>query len=243
LEWRNAAFFHWAFAPELVRGLLPVGFEVDTFDGRAWIGLTPFTTTFRLGGAVPLPGPRRYGETNLRTYVRAPDGTDGVWFFALDVSNFANVALGRLAFPYHHANLHVHADGTTLRFWGRRLGSGARYDLTVRAEPQECTQRPLDVFLTGRWHTYAMRAGIIGRFDIAHDPWPLHRGTLVAGDEHMIEQLGFPRPDDDPIVHYSPGVDVRVGWPAHAQGPKPLGRLSARSPSKPGGHKFSGLRP
>src|SRR5215207_5979162 len=55
LEWRTAAFFHWAFAPDLIRRLLPPGFELDTFDGRAWIGLTPFTTTFRLGGVVSLP--------------------------------------------------------------------------------------------------------------------------------------------------------------------------------------------
>jgi uncharacterized protein YqjF (DUF2071 family) len=219
LEWRTVAFFHWAFAPELVRGLLPPGFEVDAFDGRAWIGLTPFTTTFRLGGVVPLPGRRRYGETNLRTYVKAPDGTDGVWFFSLDVTNFANVPLGRMGFPYHHANLHVEDDGTTLRFSGRRFGSEARYDLTLRAEPFTCTQHALDVFLTGRWHTYAIRGGMVGRFDIEHDPWPLHRATLVAGDEHMIEQLGLPRPDDAPIVHYSPGVDVRVGWPVPHRGP------------------------
>src|SRR4051794_26808004 len=113
LEWRTVAFFHWAFAPELVRPLLPAGLEVDVFDGRAWIGLTPFTTTFRLGGMVPLPGRRRYAETNLRTYVRAPDGTDGVWFFSLDVTNVANVGLGSMAFPYHHANLQVHEDGTS----------------------------------------------------------------------------------------------------------------------------------
>src|SRR4051794_39885285 len=219
LEWRTAAFFHWAVAPELVRRVLPLGLEVDTFDGQAWISLTPFTTTFRLGGIVPFPGRRRYGETNLRTYVRAPDGTDGVWFFSLDVTNFANVAVGKVAFPYHHAALHLHDDGTTLRFWGRRLSSEARYDLTVRAEPVTCEQRALDVFLTGRWHTYAIRAGVIGRFDIEHDPWPLHRGTLIAGDEHMIEQLGLPRPDDGPIVHYSPGVDVRVGWPAPRRTP------------------------
>jgi uncharacterized protein len=213
LEWRTAAFFHWAFAPELVRRLLPPGLEVDTFDGRAWIGLTPFTTTFRLGGVAPLPGPRRYPETNLRTYVRAPDGTDGVWFFSLDVTNFANVPIGRMAFPYHHADLHVHDGGTTLRFWGHRLGSEAQYDLTLRAEAVTCAQHALDVFLTGRWHTYAIRAGIVGRFDIEHGSCPLHRGELVGGDEHMIEQLGLPRPDHSPIVHYSPGVDVRVGWP------------------------------
>src|SRR6266566_8969769 len=89
-EWRGATFFHWEYPPDVLRPFIPSALELDVFNDRAWIGLTPFTTTLTIAGMLPLPGPRRYPETNLRTYVRAPDGTDGVWFFSLDVTNLAN---------------------------------------------------------------------------------------------------------------------------------------------------------
>ena len=69
--------------------IVPEPLTVDTMDGVAWLTLTPFSTTCRLVGAVPVPGPRSFPETNLRTYVKAPDGTDGLFFLSLDVTNRA----------------------------------------------------------------------------------------------------------------------------------------------------------
>ena len=40
--WRDLLFAHWTLPPEAVARILPAALELDTFDGRAWIGITPF---------------------------------------------------------------------------------------------------------------------------------------------------------------------------------------------------------
>ena len=46
-----------------------------------------------------------------------------------------------------------------------------------------------------------------------HDPWPLHRATVASVEDELLVASGLPRPVVDPLVHWSPGVDVRVGAP------------------------------
>ena len=43
MRWEDLLFLHWAVAPEQVRPHLPAGLELDTFDGKAWLGVVPFT--------------------------------------------------------------------------------------------------------------------------------------------------------------------------------------------------------
>src|SRR5262245_51240632 len=83
-RWDLLTFLHWRFPAEAVQRLLPPGLSVETFDGDAWIGLVPFQMEVRAarGGTAPWLG--RFCETNVRTYVVAPDGSRGVWFFSLD---------------------------------------------------------------------------------------------------------------------------------------------------------------
>jgi uncharacterized protein YqjF (DUF2071 family) len=41
----------------------------------------------------------------------------------------------------------------------------------------------------------------------------LHRSTLLYCDDTLITAAGLPAPTGDPIVLWSPGVEVRVGRP------------------------------
>lgn len=54
----------------MIQARLPKGYEVDTWDGAAWVTMTPFVMTFRLGPLPPIAGMGIFPETNLRTYVR-----------------------------------------------------------------------------------------------------------------------------------------------------------------------------
>ena len=73
--WTWLTFLHWSYDPETVQRLLPEGLTVHAFDGRAWVGLTPFLME-DLGTAVAPAPPwfSSFPETNVRTYVRGPDG-------------------------------------------------------------------------------------------------------------------------------------------------------------------------
>ncbi len=83
---------HWSFEPHEVQALLPSGLVVDEYQDRAWVSFTPFVMSeVRPFGPVRLPGPLpailTFPETNLRTYVRGPDPSDGLWFLSNEVSS------------------------------------------------------------------------------------------------------------------------------------------------------------
>ncbi|WP_268904126.1 DUF2071 domain-containing protein [Candidatus Frankia alpina] len=47
--------------------------------------------------------------------------------------------------------------------------------------------------------------------EVWHQPWPLHRADLLDVDDHLLTAAGLPQPTGAPLVHYSPGVNVRIG--------------------------------
>jgi uncharacterized protein YqjF (DUF2071 family) len=40
--WSSITFLHWSYQPQVVQRLLPGSLRVHDFDGRAWVGVTPF---------------------------------------------------------------------------------------------------------------------------------------------------------------------------------------------------------
>src|SRR5680860_328978 len=127
-QWKELAYFHWPYNPEDVQRLLPHGVTVDTFDGKAWVGLIPFEMcNVQLGSTPPLPWLGSFIEINVRTYVTDALGRRAVWFFSLDVPRSVIVAVARTAFalPYCWAEAdHVQHQGrhhyTMTRRWPRR---------------------------------------------------------------------------------------------------------------------------
>src|SRR3954453_16381426 len=105
--WEHLLFAHWRVDPEELRRLLPEGLELDTHDGEAWLGITPFRLTgLRLRGTLPLPRLSAFHELNVRTYVVA-DGKPGIWFFSLDADHRLAVLGARRLYrlPYHRARM------------------------------------------------------------------------------------------------------------------------------------------
>ncbi len=67
-EWNWITFLHWRYRPAVVDRLVPAGLQVETFDGSAWVGLTPFRMEgVRVPGAPALPWISRFPEVNVRT--------------------------------------------------------------------------------------------------------------------------------------------------------------------------------
>ena len=40
-KWRDLAFLHWSFPPDEIKKTLPEGLALDTFHGKAWVGIIP----------------------------------------------------------------------------------------------------------------------------------------------------------------------------------------------------------
>src|SRR5687768_11916775 len=91
--WRHLGFFHWEVPARELQALLPQKLTVDTYEGKAFVGLVPFTLTgVRPVLVPPLPWLSSFHEINLRTYVHQQGKEPGVWFFSLDASSPLAVA-------------------------------------------------------------------------------------------------------------------------------------------------------
>lgn len=110
--WRDLLFAHWPVPAESLRRLVPAGLTLQEFEGRAWVGVTPFLLTGLRPRALPaIPGLSRFPEINVRTYVTAQD-RPGVFFFSLDAGSTLAVIAARALYslPYFRARFAVAAD-------------------------------------------------------------------------------------------------------------------------------------
>lgn len=243
-SWRDVAFLHWRADPYEVAKLLPPGLVPDVVDGSAWIGLTPFEVRrFRVLDAPPLPfGATDFPETNVRTYVRDEHGTDGLWFLSLDVPDVLNAMGGRLAgAPYKLADMTVtREDGAGVVHYRsrRRVGTPAYHQLTVRPGRAMAEDEVDDTIasLTGRWRAFSRVAGQLVVIAVEHEPWPLRHATLAECDESLLAAAGVTDAirRDTPMVHFSDGVDARIGAARLASGATVASLLGRFGRSDPG---------
>ena len=215
-RWHAMTFLHWRYEVDELRPLLPPDLTVDTHDGAAWVSITPFLMKdFRIGPLPPAPGMSTFPETNVRTYVRGPDGNDGLWFFSLEADSVPTVlgASSLYGVPYQLADMAVE-EGDVVRYRSRRRDKpGVGHDIAVRPERPCQAPSELDHWLTGRWRAYSMIAGELTKVPVQHQPWTLWEAALVDLEQSLLAAVGLRDPDDAPLVHYSPGVDVRLGVP------------------------------
>ena len=218
-SWGDLLFLHWQVPAEILRKHVPARLEIDTHEGRAFVGVTPFTLWgVRPVFAPPVPFLSEFHEINVRTYVHL-GGVPGVWFFSLDANSTAAV-LGARAFfrlPYFNARIERGREGRTTRYSAARddsEGAPAEFEATWdEGAPQpEAEPGTLDFFLVERYCLYAADGEKLFRTRIHHRPWPLQDARLRSCRSTMVEAAGLGRPAGGPLVHHGGPVDVEV-WP------------------------------
>jgi uncharacterized protein YqjF (DUF2071 family) len=214
--WLDLLFAHWAVEPAAVRRLIPNGLELDLFDGRAWIGITPFEVAgLHPRGLPPPPRLSRFPELNVRTYVRAV-GRPGIWFFSLDAGSVLAVAAARALYglPYFPARMDMERTGGAIGYASRRT-AGPPASFSARYEPAgapvDAAADSLEAWLTERYRLYATRAGRPWRADIHHAPWRLRRATADVDAAAMVAPLGLEL-HGEPHLLYAARQDVVI-WP------------------------------
>jgi len=219
-EWRDLLFLHWEYPAAAIQETLPDGLFVDTFGGKAYLGVVPFfMRNIRPRFLPAVPGLSNFMELNLRTYVYGRDGVPGVWFYSLDANQSLAVKIARRFFhlPYEHAWMKSsRAANGGIRYESARIDGRARSaPCTFEYAPGEALPEPaagsLEFFLVERYRLYSSAPDGLLRGAVWHKPYPLSRAGVTAWDEQLLALNGFAptgRPPDHTLL--SRGVDVAI---------------------------------
>ena len=219
-SWVNLLFAHWAVPAGVVRPVVPPQLELDTRDGCAWIGVTPFLVrNLRLRPTLPVPLLSSFHEINIRTYVSFA-GKPGIYFFSLDADSRLAVASARRSYrlPYFTARISMRREGDWTRFASSRTGPEpdappAAFEARYRAPGPVAPagRESLDHWLTERYCLYTLDDNQrVLRGEIHHPPWPLQRAEAELERNTMGEQVGVEL-GGEPLLHYCARQDV-VFW-------------------------------
>ena len=209
--WRDLLFTHWSLPPAAIQHLVPQQLLLDTFDGQAWISITPFHMSLRLRGLPPLPGMADLPELNCRTYVSA-EGKPGIYFFSLDITSQAAVWGARTFYhlPYFRARMRVAREGNSFSYSSTRGSARWRATYAPTSEPRRAQRGSLDYFLAERYCLYTVWKGRTYRGDIHHVPWPLQDASVRIEENTIAEAAGTHVSNAPCAVSFSREIEVLI---------------------------------
>ena len=217
-RWAGLGFFHWETDPEMIAARLPAGLNVDTFGGKAYLGVVPFfMERIRPVCLPPLPWLSWFHELNLRTYVHDDAGNPGVWFFSLDCNQPLAVEIARCAFnlPYEHAAMSSSVEGGIIRYRSRRKASplpAADFTYPLPEKPRPAEPGTLEWFLVERYLLFSSDAqGNLHTGRVHHSPYLIEPMPSGKCSTTPFAHNGFPEPETQPIsMLVAAPVDVTV---------------------------------
>lgn len=222
-EWRELLFLHWSMDTEIIQRLLPDSLRVDTFDGKAWVGVVPFFMQgVRPRFLPPVPGISNFLELNLRTYVVDRRGRPGVWFFSLDTGHRLPVWIARrffhLPYCYAHMRADVTAGGIDYRS-SRILETGEDMEQVFKWQREgageESIPGSLEFFLIERYRLFAHDSHRDRLFSgqVHHEPYRYSTVKLEAYSTRLFHLNGLPEPEGLPesaIASAGAGVSIHA---------------------------------
>jgi uncharacterized protein YqjF (DUF2071 family) len=216
-RWQHLLFLHWHVQPRRIQRTLPPGLTVDTFNGEAYVGITPFfMRNVRLTGTPALPWFSFFLELNVRTYVFDQTSTPGVWFYSLDCNRLWAALGARVlgALPYYLAEMHAEP-AEWINYSCRRRGTSetARFRHRATGANRQALMESLEFFLLERYYLFAYRrrTRTLLRGQVAHVPYDL-RDVELAEFSILPAQIGgfgeISRPPDHACL--VDGLDVNI---------------------------------
>ncbi len=194
--WRNLLVCNYEVAPELLVPLLPLGTELDLFEGKALVSVVAFHfEKNRLFGVIPTFPVTEFEEINLRFYVRRHVGGEvrrGVVFIQEVVPSRIIATAARVLYnePYHVRRMWHDTNGFDPKTGGR-LAYGVEID-GRKSEVSAITQGPLrllengsiESFILEHYWGYTQRGdGTTSEYEVQHVPWRFwHVSEISIGD-------------------------------------------------------------
>ena len=211
-RWSDLLFAHWPVPAEHLRPLVPNALELDTFDGLAYVSVTPFILRIQ---PRCFPPSRPFPEMNCRTYVRF-GGKPGIFFFSLDAASISAVKGARFAYrlPYFHSKMRAASVGEAIAYSSHRSSgkAGFQAEYGPTGPVQLAAPGTLEHWLTERYCLYTVAGRTVYRAEIHHVPWPLQAASCHIVENTVPAAAGIRLPDRPSLVQFVRRLDVLI-WP------------------------------
>ena len=214
--WSDLLFAHWEVEPAALQAVVPPELPLDLWEGRAWIGVTPFVVSGgHPRGIPPLPWLAHFPEINTRTYVTV-SGKPGIYFLSLDTVRLPAVLAARRGYrlPYFRAAMKVRAGQGRVAYRSeRRSRDGPSAAFRAEYGPKSGALEggePLARWLAERYCLYVKGEGPEAlRADIHHPPWPLEPAWAEIELNTMGEPFGLDLAGP-PLLHFAARQDTLI---------------------------------
>ena len=225
-DWDDVVFVHYALNPAELQPIVP--FELDLYEGEAYVSLVAFTQRRlrparggRIGALLSRPL-ANHPFLNVRTYVKH-GGEHGIYFLCEWIPNRLATLIGPPLYglQYRIGRLrytHDRARGTSRCeiAAGEVLHFEAVSDIGVPLREAEPGTR--DAFLLERYIAFTCCRGRNTSFRVRHVPWPQRSASVRIVCADLLPRACFGLAERMPVcANASPGVkDVALGPPTRA---------------------------
>ncbi|MFD1629755.1 YqjF family protein [Pseudopedobacter beijingensis] len=208
-EWNQTIFLHWEVKYDALRKLVAPEMELDSFEGKYYISVVPFSMQYIRPRSLPAVGfISNFHEINVRTYV-LKDNKPGVLFLNIEAEKWISTFIAKQlsGLPYEKASINRNKGN----YNSNNLNKGFYLHIDFEIKNQLTSKSDLDKWLTERYCLYLKKDNRLFRYEIHHQEWELNEISIdnlklnyKLGEVHLNESLPY-------IAHYSKGVQV-LAW-------------------------------
>jgi uncharacterized protein YqjF (DUF2071 family) len=183
-EWRKLIMANYIVAEELLQPYLPVGTELDKYDGRCYVSLVGFLFQNTRLKSVPIPLHRTFEEVNLRFYVQHTKSTGerrrGVVFISELVPRFALSLVANTIYGENYATVplrhHWEQNGEqrSVSYQWRHRNRWNDLQVTAAVDPKPIETNSAEEFFTEHYWGYTKRRAWTSEYEVRHPRWMMY---------------------------------------------------------------------
>lgn len=202
--WSNLSFTHYEVDAKELKKLVPGNLKIDTYKGRAFIGIVTLEMTSGNLNYLPLPLYQAFPQVNVRTYVNCK-GKRGIYFISIDADHRLGSALAQLLFglPYYKANINWEKNKN--HYYMLSDAKNRNFEISFKPDdiylPHDETTLP--TWLTDIYYSYQVNErGIISETKLWHTPFQLQTSDTKIINDDIFQVLGINPIDSKTHTHY-----------------------------------------
>ena len=219
-NWKYLAMLNFAIDPCLLAPCVPLGMELDFYQGDTYVSVVGFLFHDTLLLGLPIPGHRNFEEVNLRFYVRRKSVDTwqrGVVFIRELVPRFAIAATAQILYGEPYRALPMRSEvrhdetGVAATYEWCRSQKWEHLMMSARGAAQEIPAGSQAEFITEHYWGYTRVRGGCSAYRVEHPRWKIwnadnfefRAGIEALYGEQFVETLSA-RPRSAFIADGSP---------------------------------------